>query len=155
MILVPISVRDATAFVARVHRHHDPPRGAIFAIAVADDVGVRAVALVGRPVARMLADEWTAEVTRLASDGAANACSMLYSACWRACRAMGYRRLVTYTLAEEHGASVKAAGFKLVGAAGGGSWNRSARPRVDHHPTQGKLRWERVAPAAETGKERP
>jgi hypothetical protein len=146
--LVPISIRDATAFVARVHRHHDAPRGAIFAVAVADDTGVRAVAMVGRPVARMLADEWTAEVTRVASDGAHNACSMLYGACWRACRAMGYRRLVTYTLAEEAGVSVRAAGFRLVGEAGGGSWNRSSRPRVDHHPTQGKIRWERTTGAA-------
>jgi hypothetical protein len=147
LTLIPISVRDATAFVARVHRHHDPPRGVIFAVAVAEGGTVRAVAMVGRPVARMLQDEWTAEVTRVASDGAKNACSMLYAACWRACRAMGYRKLLTYTLAEEHGTSVAAAGFRCVGEAGGGSWSREGRPRVDHHPTQGKLRWERTGGA--------
>ena len=82
----------------------------------------------------------------MASDGTKNACSMLYGACWRACRAMGYRRLITYTLAEELGTSVSSAGFKLVGEAGGGSWSRTSRPRVDHHPTQGKLRWEKTDP---------
>jgi hypothetical protein len=144
--LLPISIRDAAAYVRDVHRHHDPPRGAIFAIAVADDrAAIRGVAMVGRPVARRLADEWTAEVTRVATDGARNACSMLYGACWRACRAMGYRRLITYTLANEPGVSVRSAGFRLVGEAGGGTWSRASRPRVDHHPTQTKMRWELTA----------
>ena len=67
---------------------------------------------------------------------------MLYRAAWRACRAMGYRRLVTFTLASEPGASLRGAGFKLIGKAGGGSWDRPSRPRVDIHPTQEKLRWE-------------
>jgi hypothetical protein len=100
------------------------------------------VVIVGKPVARMLADGWTCEVTRLASDGTKNACSMLYRAAWRAARAMGYRRLVTYTLAEEPGTSLRAAGFRLIGEAGGGSWSRKDRPRVDLHPTELKLRWE-------------
>ena len=101
-----------------------------------------AVVIVGKPVARMLADGWTAEVTRLCSTGARNACSLLYAAAWRASRAIGYRRLVTYTLPEEGGASLRAAGWKLIGAAGGGSWDRAERPRVDTHPLQEKLRWE-------------
>ena len=127
------------------HRHHRAPQGGLFAVAVSDACMVRGVAIVGRPVARMLADGWTAEVTRLCTDGARNACSMLYAAAWRACRALGYRRLITYTLAEEGGASLRAAGWTLIGEAGGGSWDRKARPRVDDHPLQTKLRWE--APA--------
>ena len=91
----------------------------------------------------MLQDGWTAEVTRLCViDGARNACSFLYASCWRAARALGYRRLITYTLPEEGGASLRAAGWKCLGEAGGGSWNRAERPRVDTHPTQVKLRWE-------------
>jgi hypothetical protein len=93
----------------------------------------------------MLQDGWTAEVSRLATDGSKNACSMLYGAAWRACRALGYRRLITYILDTEPGTTLQAAGWKLVGAAGGGSWDRRERPRVDRHPTQGKLRWERTA----------
>lgn len=141
-MLAPITLREARAFVGRVHRHHKAPAGGLFAIAAVDGDSVRAVAIVGRPIARMLDDGWTAEVIRLASDGARNACSMLYSACWRAARAMGYRKLVTYTLAEEGGASLRAAGWRCIGEAGGGSWSRKDRPRVDLHPMQGKLRWE-------------
>jgi hypothetical protein len=102
------------------------------------------VAIIGRPVARMLQDGWTAEVVRVATTGEKNACSMLYGAAWRACRSLGYRRLVTYTLAEEGGASLRASGYRCLGSAGGGSWSRESRPRVDHHPLQAKMRWERV-----------
>lgn len=90
----------------------------------------------------MLDDGWTLEVSRVATDGTKNACSMLYRSSWRAAIALGFRRLVTYTLPEEGGASLRGAGFKLVGQAGGGSWSRTERPRVDTHPTQEKFRWE-------------
>ncbi len=142
LALCPVSLREASAFVAEHHRHHKPPRGGLFALAAAVGATVVAVAIVGRPVARRLQDGWTVEVTRLCSTGERNACSFLYAAAWRAARAMGYRRLVTYTLAEEGGASLRAAGWKLIGEAGGGSWSRAERPRVDEHPLQRKLRWE-------------
>lgn len=142
MEIQPVTLKEAFAFVAQHHRHHLPPQGALFAIGCGDDVHVHGVAIVGRPVSRLLQDGYTVEVTRLCTDGARNAGSMLYRACWRASRAMGYRRLVTYTLPEEGGASLRGAGFHLVGEAGGGSWSRASRPRVDTHPTQTKLRWE-------------
>jgi len=103
------------------------------------------VCIVGRPVARLLADDFTAEVTRLATIGDRNCCSFLYAAAWRACRAIGYRRLITYILDTEPGTSLKAAGWKCLGEAGGGRWSRLSRPRVDEHPTQGKIRWEMQA----------
>jgi hypothetical protein len=140
--LSPVTLKEARALVTRLHRHHRAPQGGLFAIAASDGVEVRGVVIVGRPVARMLADGWTAEVNRLATDGAKNACSILYAAAWRAARAMGYRRLVTYTLPDEGGGSLRASGWRLVGEAGGGTWNRRERPRVDLHPTQVKLRWE-------------
>lgn len=143
--IVPTTLRETNAFVERHHRHHGPSRGCIACLAVADEADeVRGVAIVGRPVARMLQDGYTAEVTRLCTDGARNACSMLYAAAWRACRALGYRQLVTYTLPEEGGVSLRAAGWKLIGETGGGKWGRKDRPRVDKHPTQKKLRWEAV-----------
>ena len=145
MNLCPITLKEARAFVAQVHRHHPPPQGGLFAVAAADGDVIRAVAIIGRPVARQLADGWSAEVTRLASDGARNACSMLYGAAWRAARALGYRRLVTYTLATENGASLRASGFTIVGAVDAKSWHRQSRPRVDTAPLQAKLRWERIA----------
>jgi hypothetical protein len=145
LTLSPITLREANAFVVGHSRHHGPSRGCIVVVAVADVDRVRGVAIVGRPVARKLQDGWTAEVTRLATDGARNACSMLYGAAWRAVRALGYRRLVTYTLPSEGGGSLRAADWRLIGEAGGGSWHRRERPRVDTHPMQRKLRWEVAA----------
>lgn len=152
--IVPTTIRAACSFVAQHHRHHRPPRGAILAIGAAKDGRIVGVAMLGRPVARRLQDGWTAEVIRLATDGTRNACSLLYGAAWRAARALGYRRLVTYTLPEEGGASLRASGWRLIGEAGGGSWDRRERPRVDEHPLQAKLRWEiedTARPAAERG----
>lgn len=139
--LTPLTLREANAFVLRHHRHHPPARGCIAVVGCARGMEVAGVAIIGRPVSRMLQDGWTAEVVRVATDGTRNACSMLYGAAWRACRALGYRRLVTYTLPDEGGASLRASGAHLVGEAGGGSWSRAARPRVDLHPLQTKLRW--------------
>lgn len=141
--IVPTTMQDACAFVAQHHRHHRPPPGGLFAVAVADDAGIRGVAIVGRPVARMLNDGWTCEVTRLATDGTRNACSILYAAARRAALALGWRRLVTYTLPEEGGASLRGAGWRVImERTGGGTWSRESRPRVDKHPTQQKMRWE-------------
>lgn len=141
--VAPSTVKAASAYVREHHRHHRPPTGGLFAVSIVDDAGqLRGVAIVGRPVARMLADGATAEVIRVATDGVVNGCSMLLGACRRAAQALGYRRLITYTLASEPGASLRGAGWHLVGEAGGGSWSRPSRARGDDHPTAAKLRWE-------------
>jgi hypothetical protein len=140
--LVPVTMRAANAYVRAHHRHHGPSRGCIFCLGCALAGAIVGVAIVGRPKARMLQDGWTAEVTRTCTDGTPHACSMLYAAAWRAARAIGYRRLVTYTLPEEGGTSLRAAGWRCLGEAGGGSWDRAERPRIDEHPTQVKIRWE-------------
>ena len=143
--IVPIEFSQACAFVERLHRHHSPPRGHKFSIAVAVGEKIVGVAIVGRPISRVLQDGWTLEVTRVCTDGTRNACSMLYGACRRAAWALGYRRLVTYTLPSEGGASLRAAGFRCIGEAGGGSWSRQSRPRVDQAPMEAKWRWEASA----------
>ena len=141
--IIPVSLAEANAFVAKNHRHHRPVVGCKFCIAVANEQGVIVgVAIIGRPVARMLDNGWTLEVNRSCTDGTKNANSMLYGAAWRATKAMGYRKLITYTMLEESGASLRAAGWNLHGPAGGGKWDCPSRPRVDLHPTQEKLRWE-------------
>lgn len=140
--IVPSTIGEARAFVDQNHRHHRAPVGGLFALAASDGVRVVGVAIVGRPVARHLDDSWTAEVTRLATTGERNACSILYASAWRAARALGYRRLITYTLATEGGASLRAAGWRIVGETRAESWHRESRPRTDKHPTQSKLRWE-------------
>lgn len=143
MVVRPMTVKGACEFVSRVHRHHRRPPGGLFAARVVDGDVTRAVAIAARPVARMHQDGETAEITRLASDGAANACSRLYGALCRALEAIGYRRAITYTLASENGASLRAANFTEIGPAGGGSWDRPGRRRVDKHPTEPKVLWER------------
>lgn len=95
--IVPVTFRQARAFITTHHRHHPPPPGIKFAVGVAADGHLVGVAIVGRPVARHLDDGRTAEVTRTCTDGTTNANSALYGAAWRAARALGYRRLVTYT----------------------------------------------------------
>jgi len=141
LILSPITLLEANDFVERLHRHHNPVPGCKFCIAVSDGNTVRGVAIVGRPVARHLDDGWTLEVNRCCTDGAKNACSMLYGATWRATKALGYKRLYTYTLPQEGGSSLRAAGWKLLGEAGGGNWNSKIRPRVDTEHQQRKLKW--------------
>lgn len=140
--LTPIDLKKANAFVAQHHRHHKPVVGCKFCIAVASDNGICGVAIVGRPVARALDDGFTLEVNRVCTDGTKNACSMLYGACRRAAFALGYAKLVTYTLAEESGASLRGAGYRLIGQRGGRSWSCPSRPRADNHPLQVKLRWD-------------
>lgn len=143
MNIVPCTLKEAHAFTARWHRHHGPSVGALFAIACAASDGyICGVAVIGRPVSRMLQDGFTVEVTRLSTDGTKNACSMLYAASWRAARAMGYRRLITYILASEPGTSLAAAGWKLIAETKAARWDRPSRPRVDLHPLQNKMRYE-------------
>lgn len=143
--MVPVTLDEANEFVSRHHRHHGRVIGHKFSVGVAEGETIRGVAIVSRPVSRMLDDGLTLEVTRVATDGAKDACSALYGACRRATFALGYRKLVTYTLPSESGSSLRGAGWRLIGEAGGGSWSRTSRPRVDTHPLQSKLRWEVTA----------
>lgn len=144
LTVVPVTFAEACEYIRRHHRHHRPPVGHVFSVAVANDETreIVGVATVGRPVARYLQDGWTLEVNRCATDGTPNACSALYSAARKTAFALGYRRLVTYTLPDEGGASLRGAGWKEIGRAGGGSWSCKSRPRVDTHPLQEKIRWE-------------
>lgn len=138
----PVSFEEACEFIRRHHRHHIPPVGHKFCVGVNDGSRVVGVAIVGRPVARMSDNGWALEVTRCCTDGTPNACSILYATCWRAARALGYKRLITYTLETESGASLRAAGWRQIAATTGGSWCRRSRFRIDKHPTLPKLLWE-------------
>lgn len=139
---VRVSLAEANDFVAAVHRHHKPVVGHLFSLGASLDGALVGVVIVGRPVSRMRDDGETAEVTRLCTDGAKNACSFLYGAAARAAFALGFKRIGTYTLPEEGGASLRGAGWKLLGERGGGSWSRDSRPRDDKAPLQKKLFWE-------------
>jgi hypothetical protein len=146
LALAPVSFEDACAFVQRLHRHHRPPVGWKFGVGVeAEGVGLVGVAIVSRPVARRLDNGTTLEVTRCCTDGTKNAASMLYGACWRASRALGYRRLITYTLDSEPGTTLRAAGWKDIYKTPGRSWSVPSRPRADKHPLGQKVLWEVTA----------
>lgn len=140
--LQPVTFAEASQFIKDHHRHHLPPQGWKFGIAVNDGKKVVGVITVGRPVARMYDDGLTLEVTRCCTDGTRNAPSALYGAARRAAFSLGYKRLITYTLRSEPGTSLRGAGWKSIGEAGGGTWNRSGRHRVDSHPTEIKTLWE-------------
>ena len=146
LTIEPTTFAEACAFVEAHHRHHVPPQGHKFSVALSDDGEVVGVAMVGRPVNRILQrDPYTLECTRLCCiPGHKGSSSKLLATCWRAARALGFRRMVTYTLPEEGGASLRGAGFRVVAETSGGSWSRGSRPRVDKHPLQGKLRWEKA-----------
>ena len=140
---VPVSLTEANAFVERWHRHHKPVIGHKFSIGATDGEKIVGVAIIGRPISRYLDNGLTLEVTRLCTDGTRNACSLLYAAAWRAAKAMGYKKLISYVLDTENGASLRAAGWRCVGKAGGLRWTGRSKPEVDLYPAQMKMRYER------------
>lgn len=141
MDLCPINLDEANAYIELHHRHHGKVVGHKFSIGLAADSEIVGVVVVGRPVARGFDDGLTLEVTRLCTDGTKNACSKLYGAAWRAAKALGYKRMITYTLVSENGSSLRAAGWQVLHEVPGRSWSCQSRPRVDKHPTQDKLCW--------------
>ncbi len=140
----PLELAEANAFVTEHHRHHKLVAGHKFSIGAALGDKIVGAVIVGRPVARGRDNGLTLEVTRLATDGTHNACSFLYGAAARAAFALGYKRIGTYILASEPGTTLKAAGWRMIGEVRGRSWDCVSRPRVDKHPTQDKLLWERT-----------
>jgi hypothetical protein len=147
MIVRPISLNAARAWIAATHRHlRRPVTGWLFGVEILDaDQRRIGVACAGRPTARLLQDGVTCEITRVAvRAGQQNACSFAYGALRRAAVALGYQRVVTYTLFDsaESGASLRAAGFIDCGPAGGGEASRPSRPRKMVEQNAIKRRWE-------------
>lgn len=153
LIAKPISLKEANNFVENLHRHHSKVQGHKFSICCVNGTDIVGVCIVGRPVSRFLDDGETLEITRLCTDGTKNACSFLYSRSARIAKEMGYKKIITYILETENGASLKASGWKNEGVAGGGNWNCPSRPRElidkqlslfpqkEKYPTCKKTRW--------------
>jgi hypothetical protein len=145
----PITLRAARQFIAQHHRHNIPPKGWLYGVALWEGETLVGVGIASRPVSRVLDDGTTMEVTRTCTDGTKNANSQIYGALCRAAKALGYKRVVTYTLAEESGVSLKAAGFVLDAELGERpSWEVAEKIRYqtdifgeDRRPTGPKLRW--------------
>lgn len=148
--IVPMTIREANEFVGNFHRHSRPTVGGKFALGISDGAELWGVAIIGRTIARNLHASDTAEVLRTCTrPGAPKGCiSAMYGASWRAWKAMGGKRLVTYTLKTESGASLRGAGWKVVAEViPSGNWGSKSRKR-EWQPIFGqqKLRWERDAP---------
>lgn len=143
----PLTLKEANDFVLSFHRHNKPTVGGKFAIGAEYGDELVGVAIVGRPIARLLHHRDTAEVLRTCTnDKAPKGCvSFLYAACWRVWREMGGKRIITYTLKSESGDSLRGAGWKVIAEVSpSGNWGSSTRQRK-WQPIfgQDKLRWER------------
>ena len=143
LIITPITQREAKEYIRKHHRHHPPPVGSVFQLSVTQKGKIVGVAMVGRPVARVLDDKTTLEVNRLCTQGVKNACSKLYGASARVAKELGYKKIITYILDSEKGTSLKAAGWTVASRIKGRSWSNKSRPRVDKHPIEAKVRYEK------------
>lgn len=152
MTVIPITLRAARRFIAEHHRHNVPPKGWKFGAALEHEGEIVGVATAGQPVSRILDDGKTLEVTRVCTVGNKNASTMLYGAICRAAKALGYERVITYTLDTEPGISLRAAGFIEVGhGKGARSWaTKTNGGRYESTlwgkrliPEEGRIRWER------------
>lgn len=141
--LRPCDFHTAQVFVRENHRHNKPPVGHKFSIACYDGDRLCGVCMVGRPVSRYLDDGMTLEINRCCTDGTKNACTMLYGAACRAAKALGYKKMVTYTLETEPGTSLRASNFTCEGKAGGGYWNGQRYQQMMIVDTGMKMRWTR------------
>ena len=143
LTVVPLTLADANKLVANWHRHHVPAEQSKFCLGVCAENGVLVgAAIVGRAVARCLDDAFTLEVNRCVTDGTPNACSALYGAAARVAKALGYRRVFTYTRFDEEGASLRGAGWVLddpeIRAR---SWAMPNRKRTDKTEVVKRKRW--------------
>ena len=149
----PISRGEAKDFVREHHRHNPPPAGDRFRFGCWNGPELIAVAIVGRPVARMIDHETTVEVNRLCVNHDLapaltwKACSLLYGAAAEEAQDRGFSKAITYTLESESGMSLRYARWKPVATTKGGSWDRPSRRRTDKAPTCPKVRWEKTLAA--------
>jgi hypothetical protein len=151
---VPLTIKEANAYIDKKHRHHTHAQGDKFRVGAEVDGKLVGVAQCGRPVSRYLDDGRTLEVIRLCTEGHKNVCSFLYSRCARIAKELGYERIITYILESEMGSSLKASGWHCDEKnAGGGAWDCPSRPRElepqqmsmfgqkSKYPTEKKQRW--------------
>ena len=148
----PIHLKAAREFIGVYHRHNIPPVGGKFAVACYNDNRLCGVAICGRPIARRLDNGEVLEIYRNCTDGTRNACSKVYGACIRIAGDMGYRKVITYTLESESGASLRAANFSFIGSAGGIAWTGTRRRDYYVSPEEMKNRWEYDLNSAEKRK---
>lgn len=140
--IIPLDLKEANNIVANLHRHHKPAVGHRFSLGVIDENGnVRGCAIASRPIARLADQKFTLEITRVATDGTRNACSMLIGAITKAARSMGYAKVQTTTLSHESGSSLKAVGWLFCELDQDGTGWDSRKGRKVDCKTEIKVRW--------------
>lgn len=155
--VVPITLQVAKVFVGRHHRHCPPPVGWRFGAGITNGSELIGVCTVGRPVARALDASRIVEVNRMcvrtdiAQGLAWNACSQLYGWAAREAVRKGFQKVITYTLQDEPGTTLKAAGWVVEHVTKARSRDTPSRRRVDKTPVVAKNRWTPAAMATISG----
>jgi hypothetical protein len=145
LVVVPVELKEANAFIEQHHRHHKRVQGHRFSLGVMKDNELVGVATIGRPVARLTNSKEVLEVTRLCTNGTKNACSVLYAAAARVGKELGYHKIQTFILESEYGSSLKASGWILDGFSPGGQWKHTdGKPRRTDQPTEPKHRYAKI-----------
>ena len=149
--IVPLSLKEANEFVTTHHRHNKKTAGHKWSTGLMYQDELVGVAIVGRAISRHMDEKYTVEILRLCIKDPApkNACSFLYSKVWRIWQTMGGKKIITYTLDEESGASMRAVGWKKAGTTTpvkeGKGWTNRGKGRI-WQPVNSKLkyRWEKT-----------
>jgi|TARA_B100001093_G_C26690945_1_gene954779 hypothetical protein len=149
-ITVPLTLKEANEFVTTHHRHNKKCQGHRFSIGCIKDNDMVGVAICGRPLSRRLDSQFVLEVLRVCIKDPApkNACSYLYARAWKIWQSMGGNKILTYTLASESGASMRAVGWDKVSETKPLSKNAKGWETRDNRQTQPvnfqlKFRWEK------------
>lgn len=152
MIIRPISIKEADVFVSTNHRHNKAAANGKFAIGCYIILGVTngvwfymiGVGIGGRPRSRHLDNGVTFEVYRVCTVGHKNATSFIYSRMKKIAQQMGYLKIITYTLQEESGSSLKAIGAEIEKRVEHTKqWNDHGKIKRNHQKVtiQLKFRW--------------
>ena len=141
---IPLELKEANQFVDTYHRHNKHTQGHRFSIGLQKNGELIGVAIIGRPVARMLQQKGTLEILRVCvKEGNKNANSIIYSRVRKIAQLLGYKKIITYTLKTESQSSLKAIGAQVVAETQPQSWDRKNRHREEQEIyKQPKLRWE-------------
>ncbi len=115
--VVPMTLKESNEFVDKYHSHNKRVQGYKFAIGAIYQDKLVGVAICGRPISATLDNKKTIELLRscVLNDAPKNTNSFLYGRSWRVAEAMGYEKMITYTLMKEQASACKAIGMKIVG----------------------------------------
>ena len=142
---IPLTLKEANAFVIEHHRHSKQCRGHRFSLGAVYKDELVGAAIIGRAINRYLDNRFTAEILRnsVLEKAPKGTFIFLYSRAMKVWQSQGGKKILTYTLETEPGSSLKAVNFNAAAKTGffkGGWQNRSNRR--EYTPIR-KIRWEK------------